>query len=370
MKTHITLVSAAVLLAFAQAPLTAAAQAQTAPLASATAASAAAARAPVIAKAPADWIRYEDATYTPVVDDVSTNLAAARAALEKKDNVKAAEAMQAAARALHAQADRAAQMDRQRAAVDMKLARDAHTRMAALVRKLDATAAQVRAGKLTTTTQLDKTLDKAARADLERRWLVTDVTTWYPVADEPQRHFGAAAEAFAKKDYKAAATEVRKGASYLRLESARAVGGVKRELDAAGAGLDRIARGLDHGTVKLEKQLDKSFADANHALALAHRAKAVESWTAKAYDQAGYELKAAAQGLESAAAWTGVEAKTAAAGATSDVRALGEKLASGGVWAKDEVAKGFDSLGAALNQLGSSVRARAKAEPLSAAASR
>ena len=197
---------------------------------------------------------------------------------------------------------------------------------------------------------------------------MTDVTTWYPVVDEPQRHFDAAAEAVAKKDYKAAATEVRKGASYLRLESARAVGDVKKALDAAGVQLEKMASGLEKGGVKTEKQIDKAFADANHALALAHRAKAAESWTAKAYDQAGYELKAAAQDLESAAAWTGAEAKTAAAAATSDARALGDKLASGGVWAKGEVVKGFDSLGTALNKLGSSIGARAKAAPVSAGA--
>ena len=367
MKTHITLVSAAVLLAFAQAPLTAAAQAQK-PLAPVTAASATAASTPVTPKAPTDWIEYDDATYTPVVDDVSKHLAEARAALTSKDNAKAAESMQAAARALQAQAERAAKMDQHRAAADMKLARDTHIRMAALVRKLDAAAAQVKAGKVTTTAQLDKTLDKAARADLERRWLVTDVTTWYPVADEPQRHFGAAAEAVAKKDYKAAAAEVRKGESYLRLESARAVGDVKKELNAADAQLDKMARGLDKGVIETETQMHKSFADANHALALAHRAKAAESWSAKTYDQTGYELKAAAQDLESAAAWTGAEAKTAAAGATADARALGDKLASGGVWAKDEVAEGFESLGTALDKLGSSIGAKAKAAPLPAGA--
>ena len=361
MKPHITLVAAAVLLALAQAPLTAAAQAQK-PLAPNAAASAAATRAPIHAKAPADWIRYEDATYTPVVDDVSQYLSDARAALSNKDSAKAAESIQAAARALHAQANRAVTMEQHRAAADMKLARDTHTRMADLVYKLDTAAAQVKAGRLTTTAQLDKTFDKAARADLERRWLVTDVTTWYPVADEPQRHFDAAAEAVAKKEYQAAATEVRKGAPYLRLESARAVDDVKKALDGADAQLEKMASGLEKGAVKTEKQIDKTFADADHALALAHRAKAAESWTAKIDDQAGYELKAAAQDLESAAAWTGIEAKTAAA--TADARALGDKLASGGVWAKDEVAKGFESLGTALNKLGSAIGARAKAAPL------
>ena len=366
MKTRTTLIAAAVVLAFAQLPLTAAAQGSkpAAPASSSNAAAAAStAKAPVLAKSPADWIEYDDATYTPVLDDVSQALANARAALAKKDNAKAAEAMTTAARALEAQADRAGRIDRQRAAADMKLARETHTRMVALTKKLDATAAQIKAGKVVSTVALDKTLDKAARADMERRWLVTDVTGWFPVADEPQRHFGAAVEAFAKKDYKAAATEVRKAAAYVRLESARAVGQAKTGLDAAGAGLEKTALALDKGAIKAEKDLDTAFANANHALALAHRAKAAESWAHKAYDQAGYELKAAAQGLEAAASWTGAEAKSAATAGVSDARTVGDKLASGGVWAKDEVAKGFESLGGALNRLGQSIGSKSKASP-------
>ena len=366
MKTRITLVAAAVVLALGQLPLTAAAQGAkpaTQVAAPAVAAAPASTKAPVTAKSPTEWIEYDDATYTPVLDDVSQALADARAALAKKDNAKAAESMTAAARALQAQADRAGKIDRQRAAADMKLARETHKRMLALTKQLDATAAQIKAGKVITTAALDKTLGKAARADMERRWLVTDVTGWYPVADEPQRHFGAAVEAFAKKDYKAAATEVRKAQAYLRLESARAVGEARKGLDAANAELEKTAQALDKGAIKAEKDMDKAFADANHALAVAHRAKAAESWAHKAYDQAGYELKAAAQGLEGAAAWTGTEAKSAAAAGASDARAVGDKLASGGVWAKDEVAKGFESLGVAINKLGQSIGSKSKATP-------
>jgi hypothetical protein len=194
------------------------------------------------------------------------------------------------------------------------------------------------------------------------------VSGWYPVADEPQRHFGAAVEAFAKKDYKAAATEVRKAQAYLRLESARAVGEARKGLDAANAELEKTAKGLDKGAIKTEKDMDKAFANADHALALAHRANAAQAWAHKAYDQAGYELKAAAQGLEGAAAWSGAEAKSAATAAAADVRLIGDKLAGGGVWAKDEVAKGFESLGGALNKLGQSIGAKGKASPFDAGA--
>ena len=362
MKLRKTLVGAAALLALSPWPLAALAQAQKAAVAPMPAAStAAAAKQMLTAKAPTDWIEYQDTTFTPVVDAVSRHLADARAALAKKDQAGAAESMRAAASALQTQADRVAKMDRHRAAADLKLARETHAHMIALVKKLDATAAQLKSGKVATTAQLDKTLDKAARADLDRRWLVTDATTWYPVADEPQRHFTAAAEAYAKKDYKTAAIEVRKAESFVRLESARSVGDVKKGLDAADAELEQTARALDKGALKTDKGMDKAFADTEHALALSHRAKAAQSWADKAYDQAGYELKASAQNLEDGASWAGTQAKTAVAGVAADTRALGDKLASGGVWAKDEVVKGFDTLGNALDKLGESIGSKTKA---------
>ena len=360
MNTRHSLLAAAALALLTQLPIAAMAQA-TQP--AAAPAAAAPAKAPIASKSPTEWIQFDDRTVTPVIDDVSSHLAAARAALAKKDTAKAAEAMHAAARALEVQGDRASKLDRQRAATDLKAAKDVHVKMTALTQQLDATAEKIKAGKVSSTTALDKTIGKAQRADLERRWLVTDVATWYPVAEEPQRHFGAALEAYAKKDFKAAATEVRKAASYVRLEAARAVGDVKKGLDTANADLEKTAATLDKGALTVQHDMEKTFASADHALSLAHRARAAESWARKSYDQVGYELKAAAHGLESGAAWAGTEAKAAASAATADARAIGDKLASGGVWAKGEIAKGFDSLGSALNKLGQSIGTKSKATP-------
>ena len=110
--------------------------------------------------------------------------------------------------------------------------------------------------------------------------------------------------------------------------------------------------------------MTRFFAKANHALALEHRSKAVESWTRKEYDKAGYELKAAAHGLESAASWAGAEAKAGASATVTDARALGDKLASGATWTRDEVAKGFESLGNSINALGQKIGGTKKASPI------
>ena len=336
--------------------------AQAAAPAAASAASAASAAAGE-SRAPSDWIEYTDETVTPVVDDVTEHLAAARAALTAKEQARAATSLQAAARALQGQADEVGTIERRRAAADMTLARDTHARMTALVKKIDATAAQVAAGKITTTAQLDRTIDKAARADLDRRWLVSDVTTWYPVGAEPQRHFDSALALYAKKDFKGAANEVRRAAAYVRLESARAIGDVKTELDGAAAALQRSAHQLDTGAVKSAATLQQTFARADHALATAHRAKAAENWSRKAYDKAGYELKAAAHGVSAAAAWSTDTVKHSAATAATEAHATGDKLARGGVWARDEVARAFDALGKALDRVGESIGVKKKAQP-------
>ncbi len=324
----------------------------------------AAATAPVTIQSPTDWIAYEDMTYTPVADEISRRLAAARKAFDAKDNKKAAAEMRAVADELKKQGARAAKADTARAKAEMTLAHDTAMRMDLTAKKVTAAAVALESGKITTQADLDKALDKAARADMERRWLVTDVTTWYPVSEEPQHHFGSALEAYVKKDYQAAATEIRKATSYLRLEAGRASSEAKQGLESSVAELDTLAASVEKDAVKEEKALVTAFTHSNHALALAHRAKAADSWAHKEYDKVGYELKAAAHGLESAASWAGAEAKTGAAAAVAETKALGAKLASGATWTREELAKGFESLGNAINALGQKIGSSKKAAPV------
>ena len=317
------------------------------------------AKATILTKAPEDWIIYDDTTYTPVLDDVSRHLDAARKAFDAKDNKKAAQEMRAVAEELKRQAARAGKEDKALVKTDKALlaadttyAQDTIKRMNASALTISSAAASIESGKIATKADLNKAIDRAARADMERRWLVADVTTWYPVTEEPQRHFTNAVAAYARKDYKAAATDIRKATSYLRLEAGRAAGESKQELDRSVAQLDVLAASVEKGAVKDEHSMAKVFANANHALAVEHRSKAAESWARKDYDKAGYELKAAAFGLEGAASWAGEEAKAGASATVTEARALGDKLASGSAWTRDEVAKGFEALGNSIDELG------------------
>ena len=177
-------------------------------------------------------------------------------------------------------------------------------------------------------------------------------------AQEPQRHFAGAVEAYAQKNYKAAAGEIRAATGELRREAGRASGDARQALDGSVAELDKLADSVDKGALGAEQSMQPDFARAEQALALAHRAKAAEAWSHKRYKQAGTELKAAAGKLESAAAWTGGEAKAGAAAAVSDAREIGDKLASGAKWSRGEVATGMKKLGGAIDALGRELASR------------
>jgi hypothetical protein len=328
-------------------------------------------KVPIQIKAPEDWIIYDGTTYTPVVDAVSRHLDAARKAFDAKDNRKAAAEMRAVADELRLQAARAGKEgeallkeDKALIETDTRSRQETVARLNASALKVSSAAAAIESGKINTKDDLDRAIDKAARADMERRWLVTDVAAWYPVSEEPQRNFLNAFAAYARKDYKGAAADIRKANGHLRLEARRASGEAKQALDRSVVQLDTLATSVEKGSMTDGQAMLKTFAKAEHALAVEHRAKAAESWARKEYDKVGYELKAAAHGLESAAGWAGGEAKAGASAVVADTKTLGDKLATGATWTRDEVGRGFDVLGRSLNEIGRKIGVKQRAAPL------
>lgn len=285
-----------------------------------------------------DWLVIQETIYVPVVDDMSGKLAAARTAFLAKDATAAATNVREAAKLLAGQQANAPAPDRKR--------------LVAATGELDRLAEDLDAGRVNTVKQFDAAYAKAVRADVVLRHVVVDESVWLPLTDEPERHFGAAAAAFAKKEYKRAAEEIRKGEAFVELEAIRAGKDGRNALHAAAAELEKLATSVEKGSVKDWKALEAAFAKAEHALALSHRVSASESWLKKEFKRAGAELEAAAQHVENAAAWVGAEVRAGALAGAADARALGDKLRSGAAWTRDEVAKGFESLGNAIDAVG------------------
>lgn len=175
---------------------------------------------------------------------------------------------------------------------------------------------------------------------------------------EPHRQFVSAMEAYARKDYKAAAGDIRGASRELRRDSAHADATARKALDASADRLDKLADSVGTGAQGAEKSMKTDFARAEHALALEHRAEAAEAWSHKQYDRTGRELKAAADRLQDAADWAGGHASADASKAVSDARAVAGKLASGAKWSRNEVAAGMKNLGGAIDSLGREIASR------------
>jgi hypothetical protein len=171
----------------------------------------------------------------------------------------------------------------------------------------------------------------------------------------PEEHFRNARESFLEKNVKAAAAGIRKGAALLKIEASHATGEAKEALTASVGQLERLAQGVEKGTVSSTQELRRAFARADEALANEHFQKATESWSKKEIKKAGHELNAAANDVELASAWAGHKLDATTTAAIKDARAVAAKLTEGAGWTTGEVSKGLDAVGKEIEKLGKQI---------------
>lgn len=170
--------------------------------------------------------------------------------------------------------------------------------------------------------------------------------------EEPESSFQKAEEFFLKKDLKAAATEIRKGAGFLKKKAQTASKDGKEGLKASVKELEQLAGDVEKGRVTSEEKLKETFARSYQALAHHQYLKASESWTKKKTRETGQALTAAAQYLEQAARWSGRKLETGTAEVVNMARTVGGKLIKGAGYGAEEVSKGIKEFGNELSKLG------------------
>jgi hypothetical protein len=177
-------------------------------------------------------------------------------------------------------------------------------------------------------------------------------------ADEPATYFQKADELYLKKDLKAAASEIRKGARFLKAKAKSATKDSKEGLNASAQELEKLAKDVERGGVTSEKQLKDTFARSYHALANYEYLRASESWSKKKTRETGQALTDAAQDMEQAAKWSGRELETGTTDTIDYARVVGGKLVKGASWTEDEVDKGIKGIGSALSKVGENLKSR------------
>ena len=179
-------------------------------------------------------------------------------------------------------------------------------------------------------------------------------------ADELASHFQKADDFFLKKDLKAAASEIRKGAHFLKGKAKGATKDSKEGLDASAQELEKLAKDVETGGVTSEKQLKDTFARSYHALSNYEYRRASESWAKKKTRETGQALTNAAHDMEQAAKWSGRELETDTTDTIDFARTVGGKLVKGAGWTADEVDKGIKGISNALSKLGEKMEPKDK----------
>lgn len=160
---------------------------------------------------------------------------------------------------------------------------------------------------------------------------------------------------FLKKNYTAAAADIRKAVAFLKLDVAGATGEGKKALTDSVNELEKLADDTEKGKVASAKALEQAFSRADYALAKAYHVKASESWVKKATKEVGHSLKTAADNLEYGLAWAGRKAEAGGKAAIKDARLVAGKLIEGMGWVPDEVGKGIEFIGKEVEKFGKQV---------------
>jgi len=197
-----------------------------------------------------------------------------------------------------------------------------------------------------------KAMTPADPDSMPEGWVLVEEDVLTVFVDAPGEHFHKARQNFLKKDYKAAAEEIRKGAAFMKLQSARATSDGKKVLTISIDELEKLAKDVEQGTVTSAATLNHAFAKAHHALARHHYLKAMEYKVKGAGTKLGHALKASAIHLEHGFAWAGNELEAATVAVIKDTGLVAGKLIEAGGWIGEEAGKIIEKIGAEIEKLG------------------
>jgi hypothetical protein len=179
---------------------------------------------------------------------------------------------------------------------------------------------------------------------------------FFHVPDEPGKSFHEARQNFLHEEAKIAASDIRKGAAYLKMEKAVVRKEMQDSIAASERELEKLAQNVEQGTVESARELDEAFARAHQALAKSYIARASEAWAEKDAARTGQLLKAALIHLKSAVAWSGQKMDASTAATVRESRHVAGKLIAGTGWAAEEVGKALETTGREIDKSGEAMQ--------------
>ncbi|MCB0153148.1 MAG: hypothetical protein KDF65_00025 [Anaerolineae bacterium] len=200
--------------------------------------------------------------------------------------------------------------------------------------------------------QLDTVFAQAYEADTEQRIVHATTEEMSAFVDKVGEHFDQAINALQSQDNQRAAAEIRKASAFINLDAVRASEPAKTALQTAMADLNAVAVQLEDNQALTATELEMAFAQAHHALANYHQARAVEAQANNDPIELGYELKTTASHLQQALARAGRTLEEDRAQLITDLNTLADQLINVQKTQPGQIDQMFESLGQQLEQVG------------------
>ena len=194
-------------------------------------------------------------------------------------------------------------------------------------------------------------------------FILTGIPQWAVAVDTEspssiEQTFQKAKQDYLQKNMNSASEQIKKGAAFMKAESAKASAKGKEALASSAQELEKLSVDVKKGTVTSVKKIEDAFARAYLALAEDSRIKSAESWTKKESAKAGEALDSSARYLEKSFAWAGKKVETGTKTAIEKSKTLSLKLKEkGSVIAKD-VEKGLKDTGNEIKKLGKRISSK------------
>ena len=275
-----------------------------------------------------DWLITQGNNYVPVVDELGRNIRSARQDFLQTDFQAAAAEVRKGADFLRQEVGPASPADR--------------SKLSAVISEMDELADSLDKNSVTSLEALDRVFAKAHQVDMENSWAVVGVEKWFPFVESTGQHMNNAKEAFLRKDFVTAVTEIRKVEALLKLQASRSTEQGRRDLETVWNELETLAARVETGSIPQTQVLSNTFATAQYALARVHNQKALQDWNDKERIRTGYELKAAIAHLEKGDSWAGHGAESSL---VLHGQQLSQKLTGGTPVAKNTVERAIENIG-------------------------
>lgn len=162
--------------------------------------------------------------------------------------------------------------------------------------------------------------------------IVKDEALWVLLMQHPSAHMQRADRGLLRRDYQAAARDLRSASAYLDLAAGNAEVHQQAGLQACAlelAGVADLLTGTAGGELDDLPSLSVAFARAESAIAADHQARASQALDADKPELAGHFLSASIQHLENAVSWTGQVLVDPAATQAQALRLLAARMIEG-----------------------------------------